>query len=220
MEASKNLHTISSAEPPFAVLSLDHFDEFPGATNPTAHMERKGTEQFPRVKQFLKQPSLSDLSRIDIDQHVGEQPAHPRKKIGKRSNNDPVVRVIGRSVNRRGKPIVRLDLSRQPASSPSLFQARASPIVENRNSSQKLVAYVDVDIGDGRIGQIALRNGDDIFELTLRFLELHKLDKRKHLALVATSVQAHLNKYIETLELRVESRQVHIGQMKNQTNRT
>lgn len=167
-------------------------------------------------------PSLAELSQMDIESELmsdrkksGGAPARaagPSAEVPSVSGQTagtvatPVIQITARtSVGPDNIPLLKADLSQQPADAPPIFVPRASPVVENASSRGVLIAFIDIVIGDGRIGQVGVRDGDDVYDLTARFLRRHKLDRRKYLAILATSIKNRIGEYLEKLEERLPS---------------
>mmetsp|Transcript_579 Transcript_579/g.879 ORF Transcript_579/g.879 Transcript_579/m.879 type:complete len:274 (-) Transcript_579:165-986(-) len=132
----------------------------------------------------------------------------PERKEMLQPNTQIRCRVSEKKIANDGKPLVTLDFSQQPENAPRMFIKRRTPVVESRNSSEKLIAYVDIEISSNRIGQIALRNGDNIYELVSRFLDVHKLEKRRNLALLASAIKSNVDMYVTRLRARLLNKRV------------
>eukprot|EP00466_Bigelowiella_natans_P009467 jgi/Bigna1/141077/aug1.60_g15785 len=97
--------------------------------------------------------TLSDLSQINIDD--GSIPLkstnRPERKEMLQPNTQIRCRVSEKKIANDGKPLVTLDFSQQPENAPRMFIKRRTPVVESRNSSEKLIAYVDIEISSNRV---------------------------------------------------------------------
>mmetsp|Transcript_10452 Transcript_10452/g.14579 ORF Transcript_10452/g.14579 Transcript_10452/m.14579 type:complete len:227 (-) Transcript_10452:39-719(-) len=209
---------ISTAEPSFGSIRLAGEGEGTDISDERAvAMPLNSSQQPPSSlnknigdSKYSIPQTLSDLSQINIDD--GSIPLkstnRPERKEMLQPNTQIRCRVSEKKIANDGKPLVTLDFSQQPENAPRMFIKRRTPVVESRNSSEKLIAYVDIEISSNRIGQIALRNGDNIYELVSRFLDVHKLEKRRNLALLASAIKSNVDMYVTRLRARLLNKRV------------
>lgn len=160
--------------------------------------DRDGYLEHDPFESFEEEDSLSSPPRSDIPFTV--TPSQPHCDVIVQNMNS-YIKNFQETKDGYLIPVIETHLSKSPHQSSS-FRAIKSPraaIMDNNLLSTKKdrspKIFIDINIGDGRVGQVAVSSGDNVFTLAEQFVRAFHLDA-KYTRQLAYLIKHSIKKFI------------------------